>query len=200
MSHYQRPLSDAEILEIFMDTQAIRTGHFQLTSGRHSDTYIQCARVLEQPRITKLLALETVDRLPDDVRESIDLVVSPAVGGILFGFAVADALDTPMIFTERVDGVMELRRAFEIPAAARVLVAEDVVTSGGSVQEVVDVVQANGAKVVAVVALVDRGGEATFSEPFYPLMRRDTPSWDAKDCKLCKDGVEIYSPGSRALA
>lgn len=200
MSPYQRPLSDTEIIEILVDTQAIRTGHFLLTSGRHSDTYIQCARVLEQPRITKLLALETVDRLPDEVRQKITLVVSPAVGGILFGFAVADALDTAMVFTERVDGVMTLRRAFDIPVGAQVLIAEDVVTSGGSVQEVVDVVRQCGADVVAVVSLVDRGGEAKFNEPFFPLIRRDTPSWHPDDCKLCKEGVEIYSPGSRALA
>ena len=195
---YKR-LDDSEVARILSETQAIRTGHFKLTSGRHSDTYIQCARVLEHPRLTRTLAHEVVDRLPDEVREGITLVVSPAVGGIVFGFAVADALGVPMIFTERVDGVMTLRRAFEIPDGASVLIAEDVVTSGGSVDEVAEVVKANGGKTVGVVALVDRGGQPKFHEPFYPLLRRETPSWDVDECELCKQGVSIDSPGSRNL-
>ena len=199
MSSYKTPLSDAEVISILEQTQAVRTGHFKLTSGRHSNTYIQCARVLEHPRLTALLATEAVNRLPDEVRSAVNLVVSPAVGGILFGFAIADALDTSMIFTERVDGAMTLRRAFEIPPGARVLIVEDVVTSGGSVAEVAEVVKANGGKVVAVVALVDRGGVPKFSETFYPLLRRMTPSWHPDECDLCKQGVLIDSPGSRSL-
>ncbi|MCL2136778.1 MAG: orotate phosphoribosyltransferase [Coriobacteriia bacterium] len=184
---------------ILEETKAVRNGHFKLTSGKHSDTYIQCARVLERPRLTKTLATEVVNRLPDDIRHSIDLVVSPAVGGILFGFAIADVLDCPMVFTERVDGSMTLRRAFEIPVNASVLIAEDVVTSGGSVAEVANVVKASGGLVVAVAALVDRGGEIKFDEPFYPLLRRETPSWDPDECELCRQGVKIDSPGSREL-
>ena len=193
------PLDDAAILQILTDTQAIRSGHFKLTSGRHSDTYIQCARVLEHPRLTRALAVEAVRRLPAELSGAVDLVVSPAVGGILFGFVVADALDTSMVFTERVDGRMTLRRAFEIPAGSRVLIAEDVVTSGGSVAEVAELVRECGATVTAVVALVDRGGQLVFDDPFYPLLRRETPSWEADDCELCKQGVELYSPGSRNL-
>ncbi|MCL2631739.1 MAG: orotate phosphoribosyltransferase [Coriobacteriia bacterium] len=199
-TEYILPLSDGDVLRILKDTQAVRTGHFKLTSGLHSDTYIQCARILEHPRLTALLAAETVSRLPDDIREQIDLVVSPAVGGILFGFAIASALNTPMIFTERVDGAMALRRAFEIPAGSNVLIAEDVVTSGGSVEEVAQVVKANKANVLAVVSLVDRGGERLFSEAFYPLLRRATPSWEPDNCELCKNDIPIDSPGSRILS
>jgi orotate phosphoribosyltransferase len=190
-------MNDQDIIASLKETRAIRSGHFKLTSGRHSDTYIQCARVLEHPRLTNSLAAEAVARLPRDAR--VDLVASPAVGGILFGFAVATALDVGLIFSERVDDEMVFRRAFEVPEGARVLVAEDVVTTGGSVKEVCDLVERSGGTVVGVVSLIDRGGEPVFSAPFYPLLRFETPSWAPEDCELCKRGVEISAPGSRNL-
>jgi orotate phosphoribosyltransferase len=192
-------LSDKQVEEIFVSTGAILSGHFNLTSGRHSDTYIQCARVLEHPRLTRQLAQQAVAKLPPEIRDSIDLVASPAVGGILFGFAIADVLDKPMVFCERVDGRMTLRRAFIIPAGARVLVAEDVVTSGGSVAEVCQLVEQNQAQVVAVSALIDRGGQPIFSPPFFPILRRETPSWLPEECGLCQQQKPIDSPGSRRL-
>jgi orotate phosphoribosyltransferase len=191
-------MNDQEIVAALKETQAIRSGHFKLTSGRHSDTYIQCARVLEHPRLTNQLAAEAAARLPEST--TVDLVASPAVGGILFGFAVATALDVGLIFSERVDGKMEFRRAFEIPAGARVLVVEDVVTTGGSVKEVCDLVEAQGGIVVGVVSLIDRGGTPMFSAPFYPLLRFETPSWSEDECDLCRQGIEIYAPGSRNLS
>ncbi|NLG11218.1 MAG: orotate phosphoribosyltransferase [Coriobacteriaceae bacterium] len=191
-------MNDEEIRLALEQTKAIRKGHFRLTSGKHSDTYVQCARLMEHPRLTNRLAAEAAHRLPEDLE--IDLVISPAVGGILFGFAVATALDRPFIFTERVNGVMVLRRAFEIPFGARVLVAEDVVTTGGSVQEVCELVRQNGAMTVAVIALIDRGGSRVFSDEFFPLLRLEVPSWDADNCGLCKDGIEISAPGSRTIA
>jgi orotate phosphoribosyltransferase len=126
-------------------------------------------------------------------------VVAPAVGGIVFGYAVAQALGTRFIFAEREEGKMTLRRAFEIERGTRVLVAEDVVTTGGSVKEVVDVVREQGGEVVGVVSLIDRGGERKFDEPFYPLLPLEIESWDPLDCGLCADGVDLYSPGSRQL-
>jgi len=191
-------MTDEDIRAALEQTQAVRKGHFKLTSGRHSDTYIQCARVLEHPSLTNKLAAEAVARLPRGL--AVDLVASPAVGGILFGFAVAVALDLPLIFSERVDGAMEFRRAFEVPQGARVLVAEDVVTTGGSVKEVCDLVVQKGGTVVGVVSLIDRGGTPVFSAPFFPLLRLETPSWDPKECALCEHGVELYAPGSRNLA
>jgi orotate phosphoribosyltransferase len=190
-------MSDEDVRGALKDTEAIRSGHFKLTSGRHSDTYIQCARVLEHPRLTNRLAAEAAARLPEGTE--VDLVASPAVGGILFGFAVAVALDVPLIFSERVDGVMTFRRSFEVPAGARVLVVEDVVTTGGSVKEVCDLVTEQGGEVVGVVSLIDRGGTPVFTAPFFPLLKLTTPSWAPEDCELCKQGVPLYAPGSRSL-
>jgi orotate phosphoribosyltransferase len=191
-------MTDADVMQALRETEAIRSGHFRLTSGRHSDTYIQCARVLEHPRLTNRLAAEAAARLPEGLK--IDLVASPAVGGILFGFAVATALDVSLIFSERADGAMVFRRAFEVPTGAKVLVAEDVVTTGGSVKEVCDLITAQGGEVAAVVTLIDRGGTPAFSAPYFPLLRLETPSWPPEDCELCKQGVDLYAPGSRALS
>jgi len=190
-------LTDEQVKQILVDTNAIRTGHFQLTSGRHSDTYVQCARVCEYPALTAQLAREAISRLPQDF--ACDLVVAPAVGGIVFGYAIAEALGKRFIFAERENGVMTLRRAFEIEPGARVLVAEDVVTTGGSVAEVIKVVEDAGGEVVGVITLIDRGGDLKFDKPFYPLLSLQVDSWDPADCQLCKDGVEMYSPGSRRI-
>jgi orotate phosphoribosyltransferase len=191
-------MSDAEILETLHTVQAVRKGHFRLTSGRHSDTYIQCARVLEHPRLSMRLAAEAASRLPHDL--GIDLVASPALGGILFGFALAAVLDVSLIFSERVAGEMTFRRSFEVPAHARVLIAEDVVTTGGSVAELEDLIIAQGGVVLGVVSLIDRGGTPRFRAPFYPLLRLQTPSWEPESCVLCAQGVDLIAPGSRNLA
>jgi orotate phosphoribosyltransferase len=197
MSESCNRIDDTAVLAALKDAQAILSGHFCLTSGLHSDTYIQCARVLEDPALTNSLAREIVARLPADLE--IDLVASPAVGGILFGFAVADALGRHLIFSERVEGKMRFRRSFEVPRGARVLVAEDVVTTGSSVKEVCDLVEDAGGIVVGVVSLIDRGGIRLFEQPFFPLLKLPTPSWSPDTCELCAQGVEIYAPGSRNL-
>lgn len=191
-------LDDQAVLDALKESQAVLSGHFVLTSGRHSDTYVQCARVLEDPALTTDLAREAVSRLPEDLE--IDLVAAPAVGGLIFGFAVAQALGKRFIFTERENGTMVFRRSFTVPSGARVLVAEDVVTTGGSVNEVCELVESAGGVVVAVVSLIDRGGERVFKQPFYPLLALPVASWHADECELCETGVEIYSPGSRRLA
>jgi len=190
-------MTNEEILSEFQAVGAILHGHFQLTSGRHSDTYIQCARVLEYPSLTMRLAREQISRLPEQLAPT--LVASPAVGGILYGFAIAAALDLPLIFSERVDGRMVFRRSFTVPAGARVLIAEDVVTTGGSVAEVAELVKAGGGEVVGVLSLIDRGGSPVFSAEFFPLLRLETPSWPAADCQLCAASVPLYAPGSRNL-
>ena len=187
-----------EILSKLQDTGAVRRGHFQLTSGRHSDTYIQCARVWEDTKLTNAFAAEAIKRLPEGL--AIDMVASPAVGGIIFGYAVASALGTKMIFSERKEGAMVFRRNFEVPAKARVLVCEDVVTTGGSVKEVCDLIEEAGGVVVAVVSMINRGGERKFAHEYYPLIDLPTPSWAPEECDLCKQGVAIDAPGSRRLA
>jgi len=194
-------MNDKQIMSALRKSGAIRSGHFQLTSGRHSDTYIQCARVLEDPVLTTKLAREMVARLPENLRP--DFVIAPAVGGIIIGFAVAKAFKRgkglPFVFSERQDGVMVLRRAFEIPADARVLVVEDVVTTGGSVQEVINLVDQADAMVVGVTSLIDRGGKKAFTAPYYPLLRMEVASWAPEECAQCAKGTALDSPGSRRL-
>lgn len=190
-------LNDDSILAALRRSNAIRSGHFVLTSGRHSDTYVQCARILEDPALTTDLARTAVHRLPADLQ--VDLVAAPAVGGLIIGFAVAQAMGLKFIFSEREQGRMVLRRSFEIPSGARVLVVEDVVTTGGSVAEVITLVESAGAEVAGVVSLIDRGGRKAFDAPYWPLLRLEVESWEAVSCRLCADGVEVYSPGSRRL-
>jgi len=191
-------MTDDEILASLKAANAIRTGHFVLTSGRHSDTYVQCARILEDPGLTTRLAKSAVDRLPADI--VIDVVAAPAVGGIIIGFAVAQALGVKFIFSEREAGSMVFRRSFEIEPGQRVLVVEDVVTTGGSVAEVIDLVTKSGGEVVGVVSLIDRGGAKAFTADFWPLLQLEVESWDSASCGLCASGVEVYSPGSRRLS
>lgn len=192
-------MQDQEILDILKECKAILHGHFQLTSGQHSDTYIQCARVLEQPSITLQLAKEAIDRLDDKVKNAVDVVASPAVGGMLFGFALAAQLDKPFIFSERVNGAMIFRRSFEVKPHQKVLVVEDVVTTGGSVKEVCELVESAQGEVLAVVSLIDRQADKKFSQDFYPLLVLPTKSWEPNECELCKNEVEIHSLGSRNL-
>lgn len=192
------PMTDEEILSALQAAQALRTGHFVLTSGRHSDRYVQCARILEDPALTTSLAKTAVRRLPDDVQ--VDLVAAPAVGGLIIGFAVAQALGVKFIFSEREGGVMTFRRSFEVPAGARVLIVEDVVTTGGSVAEVIDLVRAAGGVPVGVLSLIHRGGVPVFDIPFWPLLRLEVESWEPGSCPLCAQGVGSESLGSRRLS
>jgi orotate phosphoribosyltransferase len=191
-------MTDDQILKALRDSDAIRSGHFVLTSGRHSGTYVQCARVLEDPALTTALAETAVGRLPDGL--NIDLVAAPAVGGLIFGFAVAQALGVKFIFSEREHGRMVFRRAFEVAPGARVLVVEDVVTTGGSVGEVIELVKTAGGEVVGVVSLIDRGGVKKFNADFWPLLELEVESWDPESCSLCAENVPVYSPGSRRLS
>jgi len=190
-------MTDDDVRAALEEADAIRHGHFVLTSGRHSGTYVQCARILEDPALTTNLAQTAVSRLPEGL--AVDLVAAPAVGGLIIGFAVAQALGVKFIFSEREQGKMVLRRSFAVPPGARVLVVEDVVTTGGSVGEVIDLVREAGGEVVGVVSLIDRGGEKAFSAEFWPLLQLEVESWDPASCTLCAQGVEVYSPGSRRL-
>jgi orotate phosphoribosyltransferase len=192
------PLSDDRILAALTDADAVRSGHFVLTSGRHSGTYVQCARFLEDPALTTKLAETAVDRLPSNLE--FDLVAAPAVGGLIIGFAVAQALGVKFIFSERENGSMVFRRGFTVPAGARVLVVEDVVTTGGSVAEVIDLVRAAGGTVAGVVSIIDRGGDKKFAAEFWPLLVLEVESWEAPECVLCAEGLPVTSPGSRRLS
>ena len=191
-------LTDEQILAALTDADAIRAGHFVLTSGRHSGGYVQCARILEDPALTTTLARSAVGRLPEGL--AIDMVAAPAVGGLIIGFAVAQALGVKFIFSEREQGKMVFRRSFEVTPGARVLVVEDVVTTGGSVEEVIDLVRKGGGDVIGVVSLIDRGGDKKFDAEYWPLLKLEVESWEPDSCSLCEAGVPVYSPGSRRLA
>lgn len=190
-------MTDDDVLKALEDAGAILSGHFRLTSGRHSDRYVQCARVFEDPALTTRLAEEAAGRIGE---RRMDLVAAPAVGGIVFGFALARALGVRFIFSEREKGEMTFRRGFVVPAGAQVVVAEDVVTTGGSVAEVVDLVRGSGGDAACAVSLIDRGGPKAFDVELHPLLRLEVESWEASECAQCASGAPLYSPGSRGLS
>jgi orotate phosphoribosyltransferase len=189
-------LNKEQAIKIFTDSGALMEGHFKLTSGRHSNRYMQCAQVLQYPAYTEELARHLAERFAD---EKIDYVVGPAMGGIIVSYEVARQLKVPSMFTERQDGQMSLRRGFTIQPGDRVLVVEDVVTTGGSVVEVMDVVRNFGGNIVGVGVLVDRsGGKVDFGVPLQSVLSMDIESWEAESCPLCKAGQgEAVKPGSR---
>ena len=192
-------LTDDDVTELFTELDVLRTGHFRLSSGKHSDTYLQCALALRDPDTALRLGRALADRL-DGV--DVDVVVSPALGGVLAGFAVAAALQRPFLFTERTaDRTMTMRRGQAVEAGQRVLVVEDVVTTGGSAMEVVDLVEQAGAQVVALAALVDRSaGLPPEQRPRMAptaLLTVAPQAWDPDACPACAAGDELDSPGSR---
>jgi orotate phosphoribosyltransferase len=182
-----------EARAVFERSGAMLHGHFLLSSGRHSDTYVQKARVLERPDAAMELAREIASWYPD-----VDVVLAPAVGAVSLGFAVALASGARSIFAEREDGRMALRRGFAIEPGERTLVVEDVVTTGGSAAEVWALAEGHGAERVGVAALIDRT-TAPVSFPLRAVLRVDARTWDADDCPLCRDAVAFDSPGSRHL-
>lgn len=190
-------LNKEEIISILKETGVLQEGHFILTSGRHSNQYMQMAQVLQHANYTEKLCQSLAENFSD---HKIDVVVSPAVGGILVGYEVSRALGVKNIFCERQDGKMTLRRGFQIEKGQKVLVVEDVVTTGGSVKEVIKVVEEAGGEVVGVGVLVDRSnGKAEFGYPFKSLLSIDITSYEKEECPLCKDGLEAVKPGSRSL-
>jgi orotate phosphoribosyltransferase len=175
---------------------ALLEGHFRLSSGRHSDRFVQKFRVLEDPAIVEALA----ERLAEMVRAyAPTIVVSAAVGGIVLGYEMGRLLGTKAIFVEKDGGIATLRRGFALSPPDRVLVVEDVVTTGGSVNEVIEVVRNAGAQVVAVGALVRRA-PVDFGVPTHVLLDLPIASWDPAECPLCADGRPLTEPGSRFIA
>jgi orotate phosphoribosyltransferase len=190
-------LDKEEAVKIFTVSGALMEGHFRLTSGRHSNRYMQCAQVLQYPNYTEQLALDIAEKFKD---VQIDYVVGPAMGGIIVSYEVARQLKVPGMFCERQDGKMELRRGFRIEPGKRILVVEDVVTTGGSVKEVMDVIQGLGGVVAGVAVLVDRsGGQVDFGVKTEAVLTMDIESWEADDCPLCREGkLPAIKPGSRS--
>ncbi len=199
-----------DVKKIYMDADALLEGHFKLSSGNHSQFYLQSAKVLEDPKTAKLLA----DELALQIKKSglaVDTVCAPALGGLIAGFALATALDVRSIFAERVDGEMTIRRGFEIKKGEKVLMCEDIITTGGSAMEAAKVVKALGGEIVGVAALANRGFchredsdiqtkpncKLPQDIPFFALADFTFEMYSPDKCPLCKDGSKAIKPGSR---
>jgi len=192
-------LQGTDTLELFRQTGAYLTGHFRLTSGLHSSAYLQCALVLQFPVHAELLGRQLADALRALIPEPPAVVASPALGGLIIGHEVAREFGARFLFTERdVNGNMTLRRGFQVTPGESVVVIEDVVTTGGSTADVVNVMRAEGANVLAAGSIVDRsGGRADVGVPRVALATLQVESWDPAVCPLCAQGLPVVKPGSR---
>ncbi len=190
-------LTEAEILEIFKKTEALFEGHFLLTSGRHSDKYFQCTKVLQYPEYIEQLCSIIANHFKN---YEIDTIISPAIGGLVVGQEVARQLNKRFIFAERENKTLTLRRGFSLSEGEKVLICEDVVTTGGSVFEVIDIVKNNNAEVAGVGFIVDRSnGKVDFEFPQISTLKMEVVSYLPEECPLCKEGMEITKPGSRKV-
>ena len=188
-------VSVSDVLTVFEQTGAYLKGHFRLTSGLHSDEYLQCALVLQHPAIAEQFGRDLAAQLGP-----ADVVISPAIGGLIIGHEVARALGARFIFTERDAGKMALRRGFSLEAGQRVVVVEDVITTGGSTREVIDVARAAGAEVTRAGSIIDRsGGAADLGVPRIALATLQVRTWKPEECPLCQQGLPVVKPGSRAV-
>jgi orotate phosphoribosyltransferase len=190
-----------EVMQEFRASKALLEGHFILSSGLRSSLYLQCALVLKDPARAARLCAALVETIPSDMRAQIEMVISPAMGGVIVGYEMARSLKVDTMFTERVDGQFALRRGFEIPAGAKVLMMEDVITTGLSSRECIACINAHGGKVIAAGALVDRSnGKADVGVPIYALLKLDVPSYAADNLPPSLAAVPAIKPGSRGLA
>lgn len=196
MKGYDFLLTEEGILDILKDAGVLLEGHFLLTSGKHSDRYLQCAKIFQDTKYSEVLCKDLAQKFKDN---EIDLVVGPAVGAVIMAYEVSRQLGVRNFFTERDNnGKMTLRRNFEIKKGERVLVVEDVVTTGGSVKEVLELLKESDAEVVGVGSIVDRtGGKIDFGYPYKSVLSVDVLAYEASDCPLCKEGLPIVKPGSR---
>ena len=187
-------MTESEVLDLFRQSGALLEGHFRLSSGLHSDRYLQSALVLQHPDYAEQLGRALAARL-EHLQPTV--VLSPALGGIVIGQEVGRALGVRALFAERQDGVLTLRRGFTLSPSDRVLIVEDVITTGGSTRETAKVAEAAGAHVIGAGAIVDRGGDADLGLPLQSLVRLEVPAWPAETCPLCAKGAPVTKPGSR---
>lgn len=194
-------MEDEEVLAEFRASRALLEGHFLLSSGRHSAHYLQCARVLMNPDRASRLAVALAAKLPHDLRKSVDKVVSPAMGGLIIGHEMGRALQVDALFVERPEGMFEFRRGFALDEGDKVLLVEDVVTTGKSSREAIAAIEAAGGKVVGACALVDRSaGEVDLGVPFHPLIELSFPTYAEDELPPELAGTPAVKPGSRAQA
>lgn len=186
-----------ERLNLFKKSGAFLEGHFLLSSGLHSPQYVEKFRVMEYPKYTELLCKDIADYFKDD---NIELVIGPMTGGIVLAHETAKALGVKSMFTERVENVMSLRRGFSFKKGARILLVEDIVTTGGSIFEVIKLIKELGGEIVGVGYLVDRsGGKVDFGVKQFPLVKLNIVTYKPEECPLCASGVELIKPGSKKL-
>lgn len=190
--------NNVDVLKIFKSTEALLEGHFLLTSGRHSNQYFQCAKVLQYPDYTAEICSIIAEHFKDF---EIDTVIAPAMGGMIVGYEVARQLNKRSIFTERENKEMTLRRGFSLSKGEKVLVCEDVITTGGSVKEVIEIVKKFDAQIVGVASIVDRSdGKVEFGFPLFSTLKLDVVSYEPDNCPICKEGkLELIKPGSRKV-
>lgn len=194
-------MDNSNHLDLYRKEHALLEGHFLLSSGLHSDRYLQSALLLQHPEHAATLCKAMVEQIPDELRQAVRVVVGPAMGAVLVSYESARSLGIRSLFTERQEGQMVLRRGFALQPGEKVLIVEDVITTGGSTRECIRGIEAAGGDVVAVASLVDRsGGTADFGGvPFFPLIRLRVQTWTAEDCPLCAQGGTPIKPGSRGL-
>ena len=189
------PLTPEQVLQHFRDTGALLEGHFALSSGLHSPTYLQCALALQYPADAARFGRAIAENFDGN---DIQTVASPAIGGLVIGYAVAQALNVKFLWTERQNGEMTLRRGFTLKQGGRILVVEDVITTGGSTRECIGALEANGGNVVAAASVIDRsGGTADVGVPRISLAEMWVPAFEPAECPLCADGSQAIKPGSR---
>jgi len=194
-------MTEDQVLDEFRSAGALLEGHFILSSGLRSPRYLQCARLLMDPARAERIARALAARIPADVRDRIDIVVSPAMGGVIIGHEMGRALGKPAVFVERPDGTFELRRGFRLDRGARVLMVEDVVTTGLSSREAIQAIGEAGGQVIAAASIVDRsGGTVDLGVPYISLIRIDVPTYEADAVPADLAAIPPIKPGSRAAA
>jgi orotate phosphoribosyltransferase len=194
-------MTEDEVLGEFRASQALLEGHFLLSSGRHSAHYLQCARVLMNPMRASRLALAIAQKIPRDVKKEINKVVSPAMGGLIIGHEMGRALGVDAMFVERPTGTFELRRGFSLEPGDKVLMVEDVVTTGLSSREAIRAIEEAGGQVIAAASLIDRSaGAVDLGVPFYPLIALNFPTYAPEEVPEALAAIPAIKPGSRAKA
>lgn len=190
--------ANADVRGLLLESKALLEGHFELSSGRHSERYLQCARALQHPAIAERLGAELARLCRTELTETPEVVVSPALGGLIIGHEVGRALGLRACFTERVAGTVELRRGFELAPGERVLLVEDVVTTGLSSRETLQVIRQHGGHPIGAACVANRRGAAQIDElPLLALLMLDAPTWEPNECPSCAAGSTVIKPGSR---
>ncbi|MEL7596795.1 MAG: orotate phosphoribosyltransferase [Clostridiaceae bacterium] len=187
--------NNINVIEILKEVEALLEGHFLLSSGRHSNRYVQCAKLLQYPDKAEKVLSVVCDKIKD---LEIDIVLGPAMGGVVVAYEIGRQLGKPAIFTERVDGNMTLRRGFEIKPGQKVLITEDVVTTGKSSLETAEVIKSLGGEVIGIASIVDRKS-SDIEYPIYSAIELEIESFTPDECPLCKQGLEYVKPGSRKI-